>query len=71
MIRNHFLQDTINYKTASLIQFADLKSKQRTFHSKRFAPSVFPPQKFEQREICEQPVQRETFLHSLDLIAHP
>ena len=32
---------------------------------------MFPPQKFEQREICEQPVQRETFLHSLDLIAHP
>ena len=32
---------------------------------------MFPPQKFEQREICEQPVQRETFIHSLDLIAHP
>ena len=32
---------------------------------------MFRPQKFEQREICEQPVQRETFLHSLDLIAHP
>ena len=32
---------------------------------------MFPPQKFEQREICEQPVQRETFLHSLDLPAQP
>ena len=44
--------------------------KQRTLHSKRIPPSVFPPQKFKQREICERSVHRETFLHSLDRIAH-
>ena len=31
---------------------------------------MFPLQKFKQREICERSVHRETFLHSLDRIAH-